>query len=136
MDGAAVIESVLSAHTALTNVVPASRILVDEAEPLGTALPAIQIETISRTDRNIPNPGAKNRVRERVRIRIHATDGVSRTEVRDLVRKALRAGRFPTISGLSSVNIETDGEGPDGIHTPSNVRIGIQDAFVAYLEDR
>ena len=135
MDGEDVVFAVLTGHSALTDVVPADRIIIDDALPLNTELPAVQIEFVSGTDRNRPNRGATHRVRQRIRMRIHALDGTSRTQVRRLCRAALRANRFPVIAGLSSVVVDSDGEGPNGIAPESNVRVGIQDVFVAYLEN-
>ncbi|MBD3762465.1 hypothetical protein [Rhizorhabdus sp.] len=134
MDGETIVFTLLSGHTPLVAVVPEARIVVDDALPSGS-LPAVQIETVSSTDKNRPNRGASFRVRQRIRIRIHATDGTERAQVRGLVRAALRANRFPTIDGASSVTVDSDGEGPNGIAPESNVRVGIQDVFVTYLEN-
>jgi hypothetical protein len=135
MDGATAVFTVLTGDTALTAIVPEARITIDDALPLGTALPAIQIETISGFDRNNLSRGSTVRVRQRIRIRIHAVDGTSRAQVRALCRAALRANRFPTVPGITRVTVDSDGEGPDGIAPESSVRVGIQDVFVAYLEN-
>lgn len=136
MDGETIIFTVLSGHQPLIAVVPGDQqIVVDDALPMGTPLPAIQIETISGTDKNRPYRGATFRVRQRVRIRIHANNGTDRAQIRLLCRAALRANRFPVIDGVSSVTVDSDGEGPNGIAPESNVRVGIQDVFVTYLEN-
>jgi hypothetical protein len=59
-----------------------------------------------------------------------------RASVRALVRAALFANRFPTVTGISNVTVNTDGEGPDGLALESDVRIGIQDAVVFYNQSR
>lgn len=136
MDGITAVWGVLSAHAGLLALVPAARILSDDVLTLGIAVPSIQLELISGVDRNPLGLGATVHVRQRVRIRIHAKDAGQRAAIRAQVRAALFADRFPTVSGLSNVRIDSDGEGPDGLSLHSNVRVGLIDAVVDYLEAR
>jgi hypothetical protein len=137
MDGAAAIYTILSGNAALTAVVAAEYIITDDVlAGGGLVLPAIQLETISSVDLQELNYGAEVHVRQRVRIRIHAKTAVQRASVRALVRAALFANRFPTVTGISNVTVNTDGEGPDGLAPDSDVRIGIQDAVVFYNQSR
>lgn len=135
-DGIAAVWGVLSAHAGLTALVPSARIISDDVLALGIAVPSIQLELISGVDRNPLSLTATVHIRQRVRIRIHAKDGVQRAAIKAQVRSALFATRFPTVAGLSNVRIDTDGEGSDGLALESSVRIGLQDVLVDYLEDR
>lgn len=137
MDGAAAIYKVLSGNGPLIATVPDARIITDDALPGEVlALPAIQIETLSGVDLQELSYGADVHVRQRIRIRIHAKDAAQRASVRALVRKALFANRFPTVTGISNVVVNMDGEGPDGLAPESDVRIGIIDTVVFFNQSR
>ena len=137
MDGTSAIYTILSGNAPLLATVPDARIFNDVALPgEALALPAIQIEMISGVDLQELNYGTDVHVRQRIRIRIHAKDGVQLANVRALVRAALYANRFPTVSGISQVVVNTDGEGPDGLAPESDVRIGIIDTVVFYNQTR
>lgn len=135
MDGATAIYGVLSGFAPLTALVAEARIITDDVLPAGT-LPAIQITTPSGVDLNPLTLGATVHVRQRIRIRIHAETATSRAAVRAQVRRALYAGRFPTVSGLTNVTVHSEAEGPDGLAPESDVRVGIQDAIVTYNQAR
>ena len=137
MDGATAIYTVLSGNGPLIAAVPVARIITDDALPgESLALPAIQIETISGVDMDELSYSFDVSVRQRIRIRIHAKDAAQRATVRALVRRAIYANRFPTVSGIANVVANLDGEGPDGLAPESDVRIGLIDTIVSYNQTR
>lgn len=134
MDGVASVRSVLVADGSVTSLVPTTRIIADDVLPQGTVIPAILIRLISGTDRNIPNQPSTIHVRQRVQVEIHAATNPSRQAIKRAVREAVRANRFPTVSGLTFVTIHTEAEGPNFYNEDPFVRVGVQDFQVTYSE--
>lgn len=112
-----------------------TRMVADDVLPQGTTLPALLIKSISLIDRNIPNPGAMQHVRERVRVEGHCATARERRALMLAVRRAAFANRFPTVDGLSRVTVHPEAGGPDGIGDAS-VRVGIQDLILTYSQSR
>lgn len=135
-DGFDAVYTALTGYAGLTALVPAARIISDDALPLNVTAPAIQLELVSGFDDRTVAYGATVHVTQRIRIRIHAVTAASRSAIRKQVRSALFANERPTVSGLTNVVIHTDSEGPDGLAPESEIRIGIQDATVTFNETR
>lgn len=134
MDGVAAVRSALVADATLTGLVPASRIVAG-ALSQGVGLPAIALESISKTDRNILDPGTTRHVSERVQVTVLAANYPSQKAVLRAVRHAA-GDKFPTVTGVANVTIHTDGAGPDLISEDASIRIGTQDFRVTYTETR
>ena len=133
MNGVAAIRVGLVADAALIAIVPADRIAAGVL-PTGTALPALSIMQVSSTDLNIPAPGAKRHVVDRVQVTALATTYV---ELRATLAaaKAACADSFPTVAGISEVSILTDGAGPDFMDDEAKFYLGSQDFVVAYNQN-
>lgn len=134
MSGPEIVRFVLAADNGLTALVPASRIIADEALEQGTVLPAILLRQISGVDRKPLTLGANVMTRKRVQIEIHAADAVSRKAVKEAIRTACLRNPFPAVSGFLNVTLHTEGEGPDFFVEATSVRIGEQDVMVTYSE--
>lgn len=134
MDGVAAVRSLLVEASAVTDLVPAGRISAGDL-PQGTQLPALSIDSISKTDRNIPNPGAQRHVAERVQVTAHAKNYPSQKALLRAVRGAA-ADKFPTVAGISNVTVHTEGAGPDFKNEDAKIYLGSQDFLVTYTEDR
>lgn len=134
MDGVAVMVQLLTNDSDVTALVAATRIQAG-ALPQGVTLPAIAIETISKVDRNIPNPGIYRHVSERVQVTVLAKNYPSQKDVMRAVREAA-ADTFPTVTGLINVTVHTDGAGPDLMSEESSIYIGTQDFRITYSEER
>lgn len=134
MDGVAAVRTALVASGTLTALVPATRIAAGPL-PQNTALPAIALQSISKVDRNILNPGTYRHVRQRVQVTVLAANYPSQQQVLRAVRGAA-ADTFPTVSGLTRVTIHTDSAGPDGMNEEASQYIGSQDFIVTYSEVR
>lgn len=132
MDGVAATRAVLAGNVALTALVPASRMVGDDALPQGTVLPAILLKFVSGADLNIPNPGATVFRTDRIQVEGHAANGVEREQIMDAIWKAMQASQLPTASSLT---IHTEPRGPN-ILSNANVRVGIQDCKVTYPKER
>lgn len=133
MSGVVAVRQVLVGSADLVALVPATRIGAGVL-PQGTPLPAISLESVSKTDRNIPNPGPWLHVTERVQITVLARDYDSQAEVLAEIRRALRAERFPAVAGLERVTVHTDSAGPDFMNEDATIHMGTQDAKVTYSE--
>lgn len=134
-DGVDAVRAALVAHTPLLAMVPAARIIGDDTLPQGEVLPSITLASISKIDRNIPNPGAYRHVVERVQVTIHAATSPSRAQVLAAVRKAAADKIGVAVSGLIRVTIHTAGAGPD-FTGEGDIRITTQDFRVTYSEAR
>ena len=134
MDGVATVRQLLAAHAALTTIVPADRIV---AGPLaeGEALPALSLESVSKVDRNIPNPAIRRHVRERVQVTVLAQNYVQQQAVLREVRRAAADDR-PEVDGLVGVTVHTAGAGPDFMNEAATIWMGSQDFTVTYNETR
>ena len=133
-DGVQALRTALVADGTLTALVPVTRIAAGPL-PRDTALPAIALESISKVDRNILNPGTHRFVRERVQARVLASTYPSLKQVMTALRGAA-ADTFPTVSGLINVTIHTDGAGPDFMNEDSSIHMGEQDFITTYSETR
>jgi hypothetical protein len=133
--GVEAVRAALVANAALLALVPAARIIGDDALEQGITLPAILLSSVSTVDRNLMNPGVNRFVRERVQVTIFAKTRPSRKAVLAAVRKAAADKIGTSVSGLSNVTIHTDGAGPDFLGE-NDVRITTQDFAVTYSETR
>lgn len=135
MHGIAAVRTALAADATLTAIVPTARI-VGGPLPQGTTLPAISLTSISKVDRNIPNPGTYRHVTERVQVTVHAKTYPSQKAVLAAVRGAAADQVGLAVSGLVNVTIHTDGAGPDIINEEASIYLGEQDFKVTYSEVR
>jgi len=135
MDGVVAVRTVLKADGALIALVPSARIFNGPA-PLGTTLPFIMLESVSKNDRNISAPGPKRFVRQRVQVTVVASGDVQRQAVLRAVRHAAADQINPTVTGLASVTIHTDGAGPDFFDDDYSGWRGSQDFMTKYSETR
>lgn len=135
MDGVAAVRSVLVADASMTALVPAARIFAGPA-PLGTVLPFVMLESISKTDRNLPAPGSTRFVTERVQATVVAENYPSQKAILRAVRHAAADKLSPTVNGISGVTIHTDTAGPDFYDADYAGWRGSQDFRVKYSEDR
>lgn len=134
MNGVIVVRSLLVADTGVTALVPAVRIVAGML-PQGTSLPAISLMSVSSTDRNIPAPGPKRRVTERVQVTVLSA---SYPAAKAIIR-AVRAGaadRMPAIDGLTDVTVHTDSAGPDFLDEETGIHMQTQDFRVSFNEAR
>lgn len=129
------VRAALVAYAPLTALVPATRIGAGDL-PQGTDLPALSLTSISKVDRNIPNPGTYRHVTERVQVMIHANDYPSQKAIEAAVRKAAADKIGTSVSGLINVTIHTDGGGPDIMNEQASIHLGTQDFKVTYSELR
>ena len=134
MNGVAAVRQLLANHSGLVALVPAARIRAGVL-PQGTTLPAISIMSVSATDRNVPNPGARRHVAERVQVTVMAADYPSLKAVLAEVKKA-GADSMPTVAGLTAVTVHTDGMGPDFMNEEASIYMQPIDFRVTYSEER
>jgi hypothetical protein len=135
MDGVAALRAVLVANGPLTAMVPNKGIFAGPA-PLGTTLPLVMLESVSKVDRNLPSPGSRRHVRERVQATVIAADYLQQKAVLRAVRRAAADKLYPEVPGISGVTIHTDSAGPD-FHDPAYAGWrGSQDFMVTYSEER
>ena len=112
MSGVIIIRALLAANTALTSVVPASKIMAGVI-PINTVLPAISISQISGVTRNTVSMNeAKVLATDRVQITVMAKDYASQKSILDLVRAACPNTRG-TVNGVACDSIWSDTTGPD-----------------------
>ena len=132
MNGVAAIRQLLIGNVGLTNIVPAANVVAGIL-PKGSPVPALSIMSVSTVDVNIPSPGAKRRVVERVQV-----SGVAATypELKALMKavKQAASAQMPTVSGISEVTVHTDSAGPDFTDEAAALCFGSQDFKVAYNE--
>lgn len=129
------VRAALVANGTLTALVPTARIGAGDL-PQGVTLPALSLTSISKVDRNIPNPGVYRYVTERVQVMIHAKDYPQQKAVEAAVRGAAADKLNVSVAGLLNVTIHTDGAGPDIMNEEASVHIGTQDFRVTYSETR
>lgn len=134
MNGVAVIRQLLTAYDPLTALVPVERISAGIL-PQGIELPAISIMSVSATDRNIPNPGARRQVTERVQVTVMSADYPALKAAIAQVKKA-GADRMPIAAGLAAVTVHTDGMGPDFMNEEASIYMQPIDFRVTYSEER
>jgi hypothetical protein len=115
--------------------VPTGRIRAG-AMPLGTALPAISIMSVSSMDMNIPAPGATRFVTERVQVTVLAANYESQKIVLAAVKHAAADTLYPTVPGIAAVTIHTDSAGPDFMLDDAEIYSGSQDFKVHFTQTR
>ncbi len=134
MNGVIVVRSLLVADTGVTALVPVAQIVAG-ALPQGTGLPAISLMSVSSMDRNIPAPGPKRRVTERVQVTVLAASYPAAKAIIRAVRVAA-ADRMPAIDGLTDVTVHTDSSGPDFLDEETGIHMQTQDFRVSFNEAR
>ena len=134
MNGVIAVRLVLVADTGLTSLVPVARIAAGML-PQGTDLPAISLMSVSSVDRNIPAPGPKRRVTERVQVTVLAR---TYPEAKTLIAaiRAAAADQMPTVDGLFDVTVHTDSAGPDFLDEETGIHMQTQDFLVSFNEAR
>ena len=134
MNGVIAVRALLVADTGVTALVPAIRIVAGVI-PQGSALPAISLMSVSSIDRNIPAPGSKRRVTERVQVTVLAASYPAAKAIIRAIRAAA-ADRMPAIDGLTDVTAHTDSAGPDFLDEETGIHMQTQDFRVAFNEAR
>ena len=134
MNGVIAVRSLLVADTGVTSLVPVARIAAGMLAQ-GTDLRAISLMSVSSVDRNVPAPGAKRRVTERVQVTVLAR---TYPEVKAIIAAARRAAadQMPTIDGLFDVTVHTDSAGPDFLDEETGIHMQTQDFRVSFNEAR
>ena len=134
MNGVIAVRSLLVADTGVTSLVPVARIAAGML-PQGTDLPAISLLSVSSVDRNVPAPGAKRRVTERVQVTVLARTYPEVKAIIAAVRQAA-ADQMPNIDGLFDVTVHTDSAGPDFLDEETGIHMQTQDFRVSFNEAR
>jgi hypothetical protein len=134
MNGVITVRSLLVGCAAVTALVPEARIVTGSLS-LGTMIPAIAIMSVGSVDRNIPAPGAKRRVTERVQVTVLARSYPEAKTLIAAVRAAV-ADQMPTIDGLTDINVHTDSTGPDFLDEETGIHMQSQDLRVSFNEAR
>lgn len=134
MNGIVAIRQLLAANGALTALVPSARIAAGVL-PQGTTLPALSVTQVSSLDRNIPSPGAKRRVTDRVQVTVLASSYPEQRQILGAVKKAA-SDKMPTVTGITDVVVHTDSAGPDFMDEKATIYMGSQDFRVTYNEVR
>lgn len=134
MNGVIAVRSLLVADTRVTALVPVARIAAGML-PQGTDLPAISLMSVSSVDRNVPAPGSKRRVTERVQVTVLARTYPETKAMLAAIRKAA-AEQMPTIDGLFDVTVHTDSAGPDFLDEETGIHMQTQDLRVSFNEAR
>ena len=134
MNGVIAVRSLLVDDTGLTALVPPERIAAGTL-PQGTVLPTIALMSIGSVDRNIPSPGPKRRVTERVQVTVLAR---AYPEAKTIIAalRAAAADRMPAIDGLTEVTVHTDSAGPDFLDEETGIHMQTQDFRVSFNEAR
>ena len=134
MNGVIAVRSLLVADTGMTALVPVARIAAGSL-PQGTMMPAISLMSVSGVDRNIPAPGPKRRVTERVQVTVLARTYPEVKAIIAAVRNAA-ADQMPAIDGLTDVTVHTDSAGPDFLDEETGIHMQTQDFRVSFNEAR
>ena len=134
MNGVIAVRSLLVADIGVTSLVPVARIAAGMLAQ-GTDLPAISLMSVSSVDRNVPAPGAKRRVTERVQVTVLARAYPETKAILAAARKAA-ADQMPVIDGLTDVTIHTDSAGPDFLDEETGIHMQTQDLRVSFNEAR
>ena len=134
MNGVIAVRTLLVTDTGMTALVPPARIAAGML-PQGTDLPAISLMSVSSVDRNIPAPGPKRRVTERVQVTVLAR---TYPEAKTLIAaiRAAAADQMPAIGGLFDVTVHTDSAGPDFLDEETGIHMQTQDLRVSFNEAR
>ncbi len=134
MNGVIAVRSLLVADTRVTALVPVARIAAGML-PQGTDLPAISLISVSSVDRNLPAPGTKRRVTERVQVTVLARTYPETKAILAAIRRAA-ADQMPQIAGLTDVTVHTDSAGPDFLDEETGIHMQTQDLRVSFNEAR
>ena len=134
MNGVIAVRTLLVTDTGMTAIVPPARIAAGML-PQGTDLPAISLMSVSSVDRNVPAPGSKRRVTERVQVTVLARTYPETKAMLAAIRKAA-ADQMPTIDGLTDVTAHTDSAGPDFLDEETGIHMQTQDFRVSFNEAR
>ena len=134
MNGVIAVRSLLVADIGVTSLVPVARIAAGMLAQ-GTDLPAISLMSVSSVDRNVPAPGAKRRVTERVQVTVLARTYPEVKAIIAAVRQAA-ADQMPAIDGLFDVTVHTDSAGPDFLDEETGIHMQTQDFRVSFNEAR
>lgn len=132
MSGAAIVNRILSASTAITAIVPAARILTCLELPLRTALPAINVSRISGIPSQFVDGRGRLRV-ERVQVMVHAATDATKAQLLQLARDAMPEGPG-AIGGVWVSSIVVDIEGPDLSQPEAGIFEAPQDFIVNWYE--
>lgn len=132
MSGIKIVRALTVADVALIAVVPATKIGAGVIAQ-GTAPPIIALTEVVSTDRNIPKPGTKRRVSERIQATIIAQTYAQQKQILALLRKAC-ADKIGTIAGITAVTVHTAGRGPDFNDPEAGFYMQTQDFLVGYEE--
>lgn len=131
MSAEKIIFALLSAHTALTNVVPVARIGPGPL-PQGIALPAVATNLVSNVPRHtVSTAEAKRMHRSRVQCTALAGTYASQKALIRLIDDACRYRRG-TVAGFTAVSVLPDIEGPDFRDDDAKVYMQTIDFLVAY----
>ena len=134
MNGVIAVRILLVTDTGMTALVPPARIAAGML-PQGMDLPAISLMSVSSVDRNVPAPGPKRRVTERVQVTVLAATYRQVKAILAAVRKAA-TDQMPTIDGLFDVTVHTDSAGPDFLDEETGIHMQTQDLRVSFNEAR
>lgn len=134
MNGVIAVRTLLVTDNGMTALVPPARIAAGML-PQGTDLPAISLMSVSSVDRNIPAPGPKRWVTERVQVTVLAATYRQVKAILAAVRKAA-ADQMPIIDGLFDVTVHTDSAGPDFLDEETGIHMQTQDLRVSFNEAR
>ncbi len=134
MNGVIAVRSLLVGDLRVMALVQPERIAAGTL-PQGTTLPAIALMSIGSVDRNVPSPGLKRRVTERVQVTVLARAYPEAKTIIAAVRAAA-ADRMPQIDGLSDVTVHTDSAGPDFLDEETGIHMQTQDFRVSFNEAR
>lgn len=131
MSGTAIIRSKLAAHSALTAVIPATRIFAG-AVPEGTAIPCIAVTSVSANQRNtLAMIETLKQATERVQVTVYAATYPLQKAYMALIRAACPNSNG-TINGFLTDSILPAGDGPDFFDDVLMVYEQSQDFMVKY----
>ena len=134
MNGVITVRSLLVGDAGLTALVSIARIAAGML-PQGTDVPAISLMSVNSIDRNVPAPGAKRRVTERVQVTVLARAYPEAKAILAAVRNAA-ADQMPAIDGITDVTVHTDSAGPDFLDEETGIHMQTQDFRVSFNEAR
>lgn len=133
MSAAAAVRALLVGNDSVVGSVPAARVFTGTV-PLGVALPAIGITTVSGVPRNTLGMHEPNRVmRERVQVTVYANTYPGLDAVMGLVRQALPNTRA-RLAGLDVQSAIPSTVGPDLEIPEPQIFTRSRDYIVTYLQ--
>lgn len=132
MSAVKIIRSLLAADAAVVALVPAGRITAGVL-PQGTALPAIAVTEVSRTDRQPLKAGAFAHSTSRVQVTLFTTTYPQQKQLLGLVRHACR-DKTGIVAGVIGVSVLLAGTGPDFNDADAGFYMQSQDFSVSYTE--